>query len=292
MATTTQLAVPTRTANPLALWHLLSLDAPTVAALWVWFIARACQVRLPAVAPLAMAVAVWMLYATDRLLDARVLNAPGCAPDELEARHLFHHQYRRAFLAGIGLGMVALGALLPGLNPLALRLYLVEGALLAAWFFVLHASDSAHHLPKEIAVGMFFAAATFIPTVGREADAPGIHTALLPCAFLFAALCSLNCLFIYAWEHDCGDASARQAHATTRLALRHLFELAVVVMLAGIASAIVASSTLRVIPAACALSAAALLALDRNRRSISRTTLRAAADAALLTPVLLLPFLR
>jgi hypothetical protein len=40
------------------------------------------------------------------------------------------------------------------------------------------------------------------------------------------------------------------------------------------------------------LSAVALLALDRNHRSFSCTTLRAAADAALLTPLLLIPFLR
>jgi hypothetical protein len=72
-------AVPTfkaigRHAGPLALWHLLSLDAPTIAALWTWFIASANHIHLPIASTLAMALAVWMLYAADRLMDARLLN--------------------------------------------------------------------------------------------------------------------------------------------------------------------------------------------------------------------------
>ena len=74
----------------------------------------------------------------------------------------------------------------------------------------LHATGSAHRLPKEIAVGLFFSAATFIPSVGRE---PGLRAEFLPAAILFAVLCSLNCLFIYAWEHDI--LRDNTAHATT-----------------------------------------------------------------------------
>src|SRR5271156_21025 len=33
-------------------WHLLSLDAPTVAALWSWFFARAMHLHLPLIPPL------------------------------------------------------------------------------------------------------------------------------------------------------------------------------------------------------------------------------------------------
>ena len=285
MAATTQIALPVRATSPLALWHLLSLDAPTVAALWTWFIARASHVSLPPAAPLAMAIAVWILYAADRLLDARRTNA---APD-LEARHLFHHRHRRAFLAGIELAAVALAALLPRLNPAAIRLYLVEGALLFAWFVVLHATPSAHRLPKEIAVGLFFSAATFIPTVAR---APILRPMLLPSAILFTALCSLNCLFIYAWEHDDLAVDAHAAHATNRFALGHLPALAVVIAIAGASLALLLPPSPRLVSSACALAALLLLILDRNRSRLSRTNLRAAADLALLTPVLLLPFLR
>jgi hypothetical protein len=299
VAVATQVAFPTRTAGPIALWHLLSLDAPTVAALWTWFIARASRVGVPLISPLTMAIAVWILYAADRLLDARHLNAPRTPkPDiELEARHLFHHRHRRAFLVGIALASVALVALLPILDPSAIRLYLIEGGLLGAWFVILHATRSAHRLPKEIAVGLFFSAAVFIPTVARR---PLLRPALLSSAILLAALCSLNCLFIYAWEHEdtCGLARAlrnwraRPAHSTTRLALAHLPALAVIITITGAALALFHLASSSPVPIACALAALLLLGIHCNRGLFSRTNLRAAADLALLTPLLLLPFVR
>ena len=298
MATTTQLALPARTASPLALWHLLSLDAPTVAALWTWFIARSGHITLPRASPIAMALAVWILYAADRLLDAA---HPNTAAD-LEARHIFHHRHRRGFLAGIAIAATTLAILLHLLDPAAIRLYLIEGALLVAWFLVLHTTPSGHrlpahrlpaqhlpaqHLPKEIVVGLFFSAAVFIPTIARE---PGLRPTLLPAAILFAALCSLNCLFIYAWEHEGLDASL--AHATTRLALARLPALAVAEVIATTALALFKPGAAKPVLAACALAAALLLILHRNRRRLSRNHLRAAADLALLTPLLALPFLR
>jgi hypothetical protein len=296
VATTAQIrltpAAPPRTRSPLALWHLLSLDAPTVAALWTWFIARASHVRLPAASPIAMAVAVWILYAADRILDARSLDVVSATPpSDLEARHYFHHRHRRIFLAGIVLAIITLATLIPSLDPAASRLYLIEGALLAAWFLILHATPSAHRLaahrmPKEIAVGLFFSAAVFIPTVAR---APGLRPALLPAAILFAVLCSLNCLFIYAWEH--AAPGPRRTHATTHLALAHLPALAGAAAIAAVLT-LLHHSTPAPIPIACALAAASLLTLHRNRARFSPTHLRAAADLALLTPILLIPFLR
>jgi hypothetical protein len=266
-----------------------------------------------------MALAVWLLYATDRLLDTRLLDArpldtwPNSATrsissrtaglrDSLEARHLFHHRHRRAFLLGIAIAAAGVAALLPKLEPAAVRLYLVEGTLLVMWFLILHGTRGAHRLPKEIAVGLFFSAAIFIPAVARN---PGLRVPLLPSAVLFAALCSLNCLFIRSWEHEDRKlvgrrdqlAAARAAHATTHFALAHLCALAVSLAIAGAALTVFdpisfAHFDERLVPVACASSAIVLLVLDRNRKRLSPINLRAAADLALLTPLLLLPFLR
>jgi len=287
VATTTQVAAPSRTTTPLALWHLLSLDAPTVAALWTWFVARSCGIILPVAAVAAMALAVWIIYAADRLLDAsRFIDT--AERDELEARHLFHHRHRRVFVLGIALATAALAALIPRLDHAALRLYLLEGGLLSAWLIFLHTARRTRRLPKEIAVGIFFSAAVFIPSVARR---PELRLALLPLAMLFALLCCLNCLFIYAWEHEGPQVpESQQPHATTSVALRHLPRIAVAALIAGICLAVL-NPLARVAASACVLSVLALLWLDRERYTLCRVHLRAAADLALLTPLLLLPVL-
>ncbi len=280
----------------LALWHLLSLDAPTIAALWTLFIALCAGISLPWVEPAAMFVAVWMLYAADRLLDARPLpnNQP---PPGLEARHLFHHRHRRGFLALVAPTSIALVLLLHSIDPRALHLYTLLAALLGAWLLLIHArslpTPDAHRLPKELAVGLFFPAAVFIPTLAR---APQLRSALVPAFLLFAAVCTLNCLFLYAWEHPHDRA---HAHWTTRWATSHILPIAFSVLTLSIAATFIgrlhpppSHLPLAGTPAlACALSTAFLLLLHRLRHSIPAITLRASADLALLTPLLLLPFL-
>ena len=147
-------------------------------------------------------------------------------------------------------------------------------------------------MPKEIAVGLFFSAAVFIPTIAR---APGLRLSLLPPAALFALLCSLNCLYIYRWEHPGTHTSSSKPHAATRLALRHLDTLAAVSLLANLLVLFIRQSLTQggswPIPAACGISTAGLLLLHLSRRRISAVHLRACADLALLSPLLLLPSL-
>jgi hypothetical protein len=236
-----------------------------------------------------------MLYAADRLMDARLLDIDRTRPIGLEARHYFHHRHRTGFLTGILLSSVALAALLPHLDAAAFRLYLILGGLVAGYFILIHAGSSAashwevgRRLPKEIAVGLCFAAATFIPTVARR---PDLRLPLLPIALVFATLCSLNCLFIYAWEHE-DRRTDGPIHTITRLALGNLPSVTVALIFCSIAFVLLDRRVPWPVPCASALSAAILLVLHNRRRAISRTTLRAAADLALITPLLLLPFVQ
>jgi hypothetical protein len=181
-----------------------------------------------------MFTAVWMLYAADRLLDARPLPN-GTPPPELEERHRFHQRHRKAFLSAIVVASGALAALLDRLDPRALHLY----ALLAT---------------------------------------------------LLAAVCTLNCLFLYAWEHP---APRLQAHWTTRWATGHLRALATAVTAAAALTASLSAlhrlPRLDTAPAvACALSAALLQALDSHRSRFTPLTMRASADLVLLTPLALM----
>lgn len=271
--------------NPLQLWHLLSLDAPTVAALWTWFVAHSKGIPLPFRAPAAMFLAVWILYAADRLLDAR--EGP---PEALEERHHFHRRHRRAFLTGIAVAAIALAALTPELYPPALRLYALLGGLLAGYFLLIHTRVAGERrLPKELAVGIFFAAAIFIPTVARH---PELRLHLLAPALLFGALCALNCMYLYAWEHPASltEGPRVAAHSTTAFLTSHLTAAAMLITAASTLTAVFAHTLTLVYPIA--VSAALLLGLDRFRARLSQLTLRASADLALLTPVLFLWFLR
>ena len=289
----------------LARWHLLSLDAPTVATLWTWFIAHCAGEQLSAVTLASMFVAVWLLYAADRLLDTRHLGADerGVSINaDLELRHHFHHHNRTRFLAAIVFAGIALAAMLPFLPVPALRLYALLGALLISWLLVIHTRVAAStRLPKELAVGIFFSAAVFIPTV---AALPELRVMLLGPALLFGTLCSLNCIFLYAWEHPAGS---KDAHWTTRFALARMRTEAWSLTLGGFALSVLfrdRSFSSNILPlcaafagqtsyplslaplaSACFLSALLLLLLDKFREHISAVHLRAAADLALLTPV-------
>ncbi len=268
----------------LHLWHLLSLDAPTVATVWTAFIARSCQVRLPATTLVAMFLMVWVLYAADRLLDAQPLHRQPTVSAGLEHRHLFHHRHRRAFLLTLGLVTLLLAALIPQMLAASLHLFLILGTLLAGYFILIHATSGAHRLPKEIAVGLFFSAAVFIPTVARLIPST---RPLIPLALLFAALCCLNCLCIFAWEHPL--AAATEPHRLTLSASRHRRNIATTLLAASLLCA--ATLPHLVIAGAVCLSSFSLLLLDRRHHQLSPLTLRAAADLALLTPALLLPWM-
>ena len=80
---------------PLRLWHLASLDAPTVALVWSLAFAWVARVRLPLWVPALVMLAVFAVYVADRLLDAR---AGLQSPDSLRDRHHFHWRHRRILL--------------------------------------------------------------------------------------------------------------------------------------------------------------------------------------------------
>ena len=271
------------------------------------------HVQLPWIAPTALATGVWILYALDRLLDANYKPA-----SLLRERHLFHARYRGAFRAGIALALpIVLVTALRFSLPAVHRPMFLLALLVAAYLLAVHGlGQSAHYLlPKELAVGIIFAAATVIPVWVRTPH----HTALLMGGLLFATLCWLNCTAIEHWEsgaaglaHASNSSMAgaiqrnsllvspmQQAHVTTRWAGKHLrataatlATISVVIATCGAWHPDTMPTGLPMIGLAIAISAALLAVLDRKPSHLSPLALRIAADAALLTPLLLLPFTR
>jgi hypothetical protein len=263
---------------PLHLWHLTSLDAPTVAVIWTLAFAWAAHLRLPVWLPVVIALAAWSAYIGDRLLDARNARTP------LRARHLFHWEHRRVFLPiaaaaalfGLALVLHSMPASAHGRNSLLVAAALVYFASVhSPWRISLPTLQL--RLPKELLVGLIFTLACATPTWARI---PGHRLSLYAPVVIFIALAWLNCHAIEAWESD----AAVQRAPIVRLAAI----LAVVTALIAILAACLHGPRSAGLLAAAALSAAMLAMLDRCRHTLAPVTLRAAADLVLLVPAALL----
>ncbi len=311
MATHAQTAPIARQQQPLsAYWHLLSLDAPTVAALWCYAFALAAGEHLPLAIPLALAIATWMLYVCDRLLDARErgpsrrhLLPDGELPDrelpdgDLKDRHWFHAQHQTAFIVGLVIAALSLGWLVRTALPFALlRAAAGLASLVALYFLFIHGKVLSHRARsysalKELAVGAIFSTAVALPAATRT---PHPAALLIP-ATLFAALCWLNCTAIEHWE--AASHNRNSDGLIPRAASLLAFASLICALFPATTTAQIYSPRaftlpgLSVLELCIAAASLSLSALNHRRDSLSPLRLRVAADAVLLTPLLVLPFL-
>jgi hypothetical protein len=269
---------------PLRLWHLTSLDAPTVAVLWTLAFAWSAHLRLPLWLPAVIGLAAWSFYIADRLLDARA----ACSP--LRPRHHFHWRHCRVFLPLAVLAGAAALALVLRYMPLAARTR--DTAIAAAtmlYFTSVHVPQHAWqrirripHPPKELIVGLLFTVVCALPTWTRmETNRASL---LLP-ALIFIVLAWLNCHAIETWE---SASPLRNASITGKAALLAAVALTSAAIAASHWSPTAALPRTAFLLGTAAISAILLLILDRQRHRLAPTTLRAAADLVLLAPALLL----
>ena len=272
--------------GPIRLWHLSSLDAPTVAVVWSLAFAWAAGIRLPLWVPLMLALGTFAVYIGDRVLDARKALGTGNL-DQMRERHYFHWKYRRVLLAIAVVAASLAAALIVSLMPLAVRRRdSILAAAALAYFTGVHCGGRNRPLSrfspsKELLVGMLFTAGCALPALTRMSldSNPSLVRPFLAAVVQFAALAWLNCYAIETWESE--GASRVSPWAGVIAATGLLTALCIgpdgprpaLLLLAGTASALL------------------LLVLDRVRRSFTPIALRAAADLVLLTPVLLASFL-
>lgn len=247
------------------LWpNLLSLDAPIVALLWQLLFARCFHAGVNTIATILLVLAVWLIYAADRVLDAR--DQTSRLP-----RHQFYRRHWRAVLP-MWSGVLILAAWLAWTRlpaPLFERGLLLLMAV-AAYFAVVHITAPLlrHAWPKEAAVAVLFALGASLAIWGH------IHSiADVAAIFLFCCLCWINCVAIEQWERG---RSARWPIGAAALSV-------------AAASLILLPEHRPVLGAAEAASALAFLALDRARHHLSTDALRVLADVALLSPIFFLP---
>jgi hypothetical protein len=286
---------PFRLQTLASLWHLTSLDAPTVAVTWMLAFAWAVDIHLPLWLPATLALSAWTFYVADRLMDARsgtrqaVPSSLTPVHSSLRPRHLYHWQHRRIFLPLAILSALAALALVLHYMPFPAReRNSVLGAATLAYFASVHTPTRRllpirFKLPKELLVGILFTLACVLPVAMRIAAST--RAALILPTLAFMALAWLNCHAIESWESELPKAAPGKIQRLG-FALATLSAAAAVLAL-WLTSSLLPWPRITLLLTAAALSAALLALLDR-RRPQNPTTLRAAADLALLTPLLLL----
>lgn len=309
----TGVPTPLRPWHLASLWHLTSLDAPTVAVTWTLAFAAAFQIHLPIWLPITLALAAWSAYIADRLLDAHRAHLPStgiaatCSlfpsgvPSErslltgvavpyslsLRPRHHFHWKHRRLFIPlALASGLAALTLVLINMPLAARERNSVLAAAALAYFTSVHnpwrlpSPTFRLRLPKELLVALIFTLACAIPTLTRISPRIPIHRPELLIPILaFISLAWLNCQAIETWE---STPPARNPIFPLATALTASTALVATIFLAG------HQTRMAALLAAAATSAALLALLDRHRHRLTPTTLRAVADLVLLTPLALL----
>lgn len=297
---------PSAAAERLALpwwlwWNVLSLDAPLVAVAWLAVFSRESRVRLPIANFAVLALAVWIIYTCDRLLDGWTAKNRGV----LQARHFFCEKQRVALAALLGIAGVTIFVLIVRDLPRSeVAAGLALGGIVVLYMAGIHVWQGtglrdrvvrkkvAVILPKEIISGVVFACGTTLPLWSRRLNAPW---ELLAAGVFFALLCCLNISAIECWETGRRDRiSGDGRRHFVRWAESRINWLA-----GGLAIAAFSVMTSRGLGnefsgtlLAAALGGVLLLILNIQRKRFSSSELRVLADVALLVPPGILLLLR
>jgi hypothetical protein len=269
-------------------WNILSVDAPAVAVVWAVVFSRSAHLALGAVEALVLGLTVWVIYTGDRLLDGWSTSGEA----GLQARHRFCANHRAALAMMILFAAAASMALAIRDLPLAeLTAGAKLAAIVAAYIVGIHGGRGflAQLLPKELAVGVLFAAGTTLPMWSQARSLSWTSWLAL---LTFAALCSLNCLSIQCWENGSAEnhgfivTQRVTANANALVAWAGLRIDAIAGCLAVVALFpffLAGRKTLRApkLPAI-AVAAVLMLLLNRYRHRFSRPGLRVLADAILI----------
>ncbi len=264
--------------------NLLSLDAPLVATAWLYVFARTWRLYLPWELYAALALAVWVIYVADRLLDVSMLEG---STTPLEPRHQFHRDHRGVFRAGLGAALVLTLLLVSTRLPMTLYKYLTFGAVLVAGFFGLAmiSSHDKHEISytKNILAGIAFAFGTAMMAHLYRYEL-GIGDLIVSGEFkCFAVLCILNISAIDLWEHAARSPDPEiKAHDELALTLPVTLLGAAAIAYAVFVDQLASRPFFHAILTGSAL----LYILNRCRARFSMDALRVLADGVMLVPVL------
>ncbi|MFC4991055.1 hypothetical protein [Rubritalea tangerina] len=304
--------------------NLLSLDAPLVAVIWMWMLARAMRVQYVETSSyILLAAAVWCVYVLDRIRDVRRGVHP--IEGEMPWRHKFHWKGRFVLSGAVLLIVVYSGYFaLFEMQRVLLTVGVVGLVLVGCYFLVSLFDRSDVAYGKNLMAGMTFAFGVAAPIVVASEPLPlvlsdvfepfrGASGLLVVQAFfeslmrfvgmvlmtlkmvllsvhvlLFGLLCVMNINAIDLWERSRRSDDPEVKQESEFALSMGLFAL---VVGAVMAVAFYVDDYSAPLCYAVMASAGLLHVINRERSRFSVAALRVMADLALILPVPLVVWL-
>ena len=186
---------------------LVCLDAPLVAVSWLWLFARGFHFPIARGGDWALFLTAWLIYLIDRFGDG--LSIRSGAPTS--SRQRFAVRHRSVWIAVMLLIAAADFVVIAVIIESQVSLIgAAIGALTLAYLIINRVWPRLWRiLPvKEMGIGFLFAAGTMVPL------SHALTSAVWAAWFIFACLCSLNCVSIAVWERELDVAQERISIAT------------------------------------------------------------------------------
>ncbi|HKP02370.1 MAG TPA: hypothetical protein VJU77_03325 [Chthoniobacterales bacterium] len=230
----------------------------------------------------ALFLTAWLIYLADRVVDASSLKSG--TPRSL--RQAFCLRHREIWISALVI-ICGLDSFVIWWSTAAVTLFVgaVVGLLALIYLVLNHPLGLIwRSLPaKEIAVGLLFAAGTFVALLPAIPSPPGFVFA----AVGFAGLCSLNCISIACWERELDREQGKVSIATRHPEIAgHVRSICLILALTAFALAIPFPLALPMF-VCIGVSALLLMGLDVSP-SLAPDWRTALADLVLLTPLLAL----
>jgi len=199
--------------------NLLSLDVAVGAVISAHFFAKNLNVSSRVIEMVILAVAVWIIYTTDHLLDVR--NRKTSAATE---RHQFHQQHQKVLWVLISLGVATIASLI-----YFVRLPVFISGIILSVLVAIYLVTQKYLKVKEIFIAVLYTAGVLLPawSVSVEPMPEGYH--LLITQFFLIALINLLLFSWYGVDEDKQDGHASAAIAWGKSSTAYLINILCVV---------------------------------------------------------------
>lgn len=261
--------------------NVLSLDAPIVAIVWLYVFAKTWDVNyVEPLLPVVLGLFVWIVYATDRLLDCKL------KPDtSFPLRHQFHQNHARKFIIAIVVASIV--TIVLSLN--FLQWSIVQAAMLplaaTVGFFILSFFTSSQQRVsylKNLLAGYAFAWGIGAGLVGLLGLSLISNWMRLMSAemMVFGLLCMINITAVDLWIKGSDELDEEADEWVLTMPLMALAFFSILLMRA--------SDKEQTAPfyISILIAAALMYVVNRMRRQLSANLLRMSADLILLVAAL------